>query len=121
MNKIVKFSLIVMLIAFIAISIFMQIRVERYLQSWKNESIVLKDRHRKSFLPVSLFYVYHTLFNYEKELDEMELHISLHEPIEKKSCEMTTHGFYDSYLSFVFYSSEEIDSIIKAPPVKIEY
>ena len=125
MKKPLKILVIVSLCAIFIIGAVFQYRAESYLARQRDHYGILQHKSRVSYCPILLFYIMHEIGGMNPEVDNDEVTASLYSSnIDFKNLKDTlvishnSHEFYDRYVAYIFYTKEEIDSIISDTIVK---
>lgn len=112
LRKIVLIIFIFITILFLTISTYLQIKFENYFKEWKNESMILKNRTRNSYMPYSVFLIYHFVLKNREDLYNQNLQFIIHETNLNNTGSYLTHGAYDPYIVYVFLSKDESESFL---------
>ncbi len=100
-------------------SIITQYEAEKYLSKQKEKYNILLNKKRVSYCPIIFFYFTHEVLGMHEVLNNRKVTSSLYNlNLDFKNMNDTIYNSYssnisyDKYFAYVYYSSNEIDSII---------
>ena len=103
-RKIVKFLLTLVLVCYIGVSIYTQIKYEKYITTQKEEYHILQGRERISYKPAILYIIFDSAYL-------MRAGGLVYHGIEEKS--VFAGRLYDGYIIQCYYDDNEIDEFMK--------
>ncbi len=101
--KTLKVFCIIIIIALISFSIYYQIICENYIIKQKEKYSILKNRHRKSYMPAIIYIV----FDRKSSMKASHLIYS-----ENRVTKFISVKLYDGYIIYCFYSDYEINKYL---------